>query len=153
MQTLHFKTYEHKIRLQGHNEEIFDVVRKKYVALTPEEWVRQHVLHFLVLEKKYPASLIAVETSIKYNNLNKRVDICVYNNSGLPHIIIECKAPSIPITPQVFQQAAMYNSQIKATYLMLTNGLTHFYCKINYASQKIEMLNELPECNFINPKI
>lgn len=153
MQTLNFNTYIHKIRQNKNGDEIFDFVRKKYVALTPEEWVRQHVLNFLVHEKNYPASLIAVEQSIKYNKLNKRIDVCVYHNNGFPYIITECKAPAISITPQVFQQAAMYNSQIKAKYLMLTNGLTHFYCEIVYTTPQIIMLKDLPACDFITQKI
>jgi len=115
------------------------------VVLTPEEWVRQHILHFLVSEKKYPLSHINVEKQIKLLNTNKRYDIVVFNPNGSIHIIVECKAPTIVISQRVFDQIARYNFVLHADYLFVSNGLDHYYCKMDYEKEKYIFLKEIPE--------
>lgn len=124
--------------------EVFDAFRKKYVLLTPEEWVRQHFAHFLVNTLKVPTTLMAMEKKIIMNGLNRRFDIVVYSKDISPLLIVECKASSVPITQAVFDQAARYNSVLKAPYLLVTNGLIHHACKIDFNKGNIEYLNSLP---------
>lgn len=124
---------------------IFDVIRKKYVLLQPEEWVRQHVLHYLIQIKKYPRSLINVEKQLTVNNLKKRYDVVVYNSDGSINILVECKAPNINLTQASFDQIARYNMQLKANHLMLSNGIEHYYCKMDYDKEKYVFLKEIPD--------
>lgn len=126
---------------------IFDILRKKNVVLTPEEWVRQHYIHFLIKQKQYPKSLIAVEKQLVINNLVKRTDILVFNRNGNPEIIVECKAPQVPINQQTFDQIARYNLQLNATYLVVTNGMHHFYCKMDTKNKTYIFLREIPNYN------
>lgn len=126
---------------------VFDPIRKIYCALTPEEEVRQKVLYYLVEVKKYPAGLIAVEYSIKVNNLPKRCDIVVFNKSGLPEMIVECKAESVPITQKVLDQAIRYYSGLNVNYILLTNGKTMFCYHIDIENKKIEAMREIPDIN------
>lgn len=121
---------------------VFDPLRRQYVALTPEEQVRQKMLYYLVETRKVPSGLIAVEYSIKVNNLPKRADIVIYNNLGEPQMIVECKAETVPITEKVLDQAIRYYSGLKVKYLTLTNGKTMFCYKIT--DGKIETLSEFP---------
>ncbi len=123
---------------------IFDIFRKIYVALTPEEWVRQHFLMWLVNDLEYPAGLIAVETSLKYNQLKKRADAVVYDKKGFPLMLIECKAPQVNITQKTFEQAASYNFIFKTRYLALTNGMEHYCCLIDSGQKKIHFLESIP---------
>jgi hypothetical protein len=124
---------------------IFDSVRRKYVALTPEEWVRQHLINYLVTEKKCPISLISVETPLKYVQMNKRSDVIVYGRNGQPLLLAECKAPEVNITQKVFEQITIYNLTIHAPYLMVTNGLQH-YCLSSQAGEKPAcFLREIPD--------
>ncbi|MES2619155.1 MAG: type I restriction enzyme HsdR N-terminal domain-containing protein [Bacteroidota bacterium] len=122
---LNFKAYNFTIKKDKDNARIFDIVRKKYVVLTPEEWVRQHVIHYLIEEKGYGEGLIAVEKAVKYNNLSKRFDVYVANNDGSPHILVECKAPSVKLSNATLQQAGMYLKELKARYVFITNGIQH----------------------------
>ena len=124
---------------------VFDPIRKIYCTLTPEEEVRQKTLYYLVEIKKYPAGLIAVEYSIKVNNLPKRCDIVVFNKSGLPEMIVECKAETVPITQKVLDQAIRYYSGLNVNYLLLTNGKTMFCYRIDIENKKIEAMREMPE--------
>lgn len=124
---------------------VFDPIRKIYCTLTPEEEVRQKTIYYLVEIKKYPAGLIAVEYSIKVNNLPKRCDIVVFNKSGLPEMIVECKAESVPITQKVLDQAIRYYSGLNVNYLLLTNGKTMFCYRIDIENKKIEAMREIPE--------
>ena len=126
---------------------VFDPIRKIYCTLTPEEEVRQKTLYYLVEIKKYPAGLIAVEYSIKVNNLPKRCDIVVFNKSGLPEMIVECKAESVPITQKVLDQAIRYYSGLNVNYLLLTNGKTMFCYRIDIENKKIEAMREMPDIN------
>jgi type I site-specific restriction endonuclease len=124
--------------------EIFDSFRKKYVLLTPEEWVRQHFAHYLSQTLGVPISLMALEKKIIMNGLKRRFDIVVYSKEITPLLIVECKATSVPVTQAVFDQAARYNSVLKAPYLVVTNGLVHHACKIDFTKANIEYLNSLP---------
>ncbi len=138
-----------KFRLKNSENKtlIFDILRKKNVVLTPEEWVRQHYIHYLIKEKEYPKSLIAVEKQLVINNLVKRTDILVFNRNGNPEIIVECKAPLVPINQQTFDQIARYNLQLNATYLVVTNGMHHFYCKMDTKNKTYIFLREIPNYN------
>jgi len=131
-----------KTQIIDNKTQVFDPLRRQYVALTPEEQVRQMMLHYLVETRKLPAGLIAVEYSIKVNNLPKRADIVVFNNLGKPQMIVECKAESVPITEKVLDQAIRYYSGLKVKYLTLTNGKTMFCYKVE--DGKIEILTEFP---------
>tara|TARA_R110002073_G_scaffold8207_1_gene45709 strand:+ start:146796 stop:147236 length:441 start_codon:yes stop_codon:yes gene_type:complete len=144
MQQLNFSSYSFRLKSSENKTLIFDIVRKKYVVLTPEEWVRQHVIHFLVEEKKYPLSLIAVEKQLKINSLNKRTDIIVFNKLGLHEIVIECKAPTIPVRQNTFDQIARYNLTLKSNYMMVTNGLEHYFCQMDLKNESYLFLKELP---------
>lgn len=144
MQVLNFPTYQFKIKSSENTNYIFDIIRKKYVVLTPEEWVRQHTLHFLIFEKNYPKSLIAVEKQLKVNNLIKRFDVLVFNKNGLPELIVECKSQKIKIAQDSFDQIARYNLNLNAKYLVVTNGLQHYFCKLDHKNQQYKFLKEIP---------
>ncbi|NQY29794.1 MAG: type I restriction enzyme HsdR N-terminal domain-containing protein [Flavobacteriaceae bacterium] len=145
MQELNFPTYTFRFKNSENKLSIFDDIRKKFIVLTPEEWVRQHCVNFLMIEKKYPKSLINVEKELFINGRKKRYDIVVYNSDGTINILIECKAPKIPITQKTFDQIAQYNLTLKADLLMVTNGLDHYYCKMDYANERYHFLKEVPE--------
>ena len=144
MQQLNLPTYKFRIKSTKNKYVIFDIVRKKYVSLTPEEWVRQHLIHYLIEEKKYPISLIAIEKQLIINNLTKRTDILVFNSEGMPEIIVECKAPSVKITQHAFDQISRYNLKLNANYLMVSNGLEHFNCKMDTENETYVFLKSLP---------
>ena len=144
MQTLNLPDAGLRIRSKNEKQEVFDCVRKKFVALTPEEWVRQHFIHYLIHHLSVPVSLIAVEASLHYYQLKKRSDIVVYGKDGKPSLIVECKAPEVAMTQAVFDQVAMYNMTLKVPYLAVTNGLVHFACFIDHSSGKIVFLKEIP---------
>ena len=124
--------------------QVFDVVRKKYFKLTPEEWVRQNFIHYLNIEKNYPMGLMGVERMIKYNNLQTRADIILYNKEGIPTMIVECKAPNVKITQDTFYQIAKYNFKLKVQFLVVTNGLQHFCCEMDYEKNISLFLKEVP---------
>jgi len=144
MEKLNLPQVQFKTKQLGGKVQVFDDVRKKYVALTPEEWVRQHFIHFLINEQKFSAGLVAVEMLVKVNDLSQRADIVLYNRKGKPVIIVECKAPSVPITRAVFNQAARYNTMLKVEYLIVTNGLQHFCAKLLDESGNHELLKAIP---------
>lgn len=145
MQQLNFPTYSFRFKNSENKVSIFDSVRKKFILLTPEEWVRQHVVEFLLVEKKYPKSLINVEKIVKVNGMNKRYDIVVFNPDGSIFLLIECKAPEIKIDQKTFDQIARYNLSLNAQYLMVTNGLNHYFCQMDFENEKYTFLKELPE--------
>ncbi|MCW5910705.1 MAG: type I restriction enzyme HsdR N-terminal domain-containing protein [Cyclobacteriaceae bacterium] len=124
---------------------IFDIIRKKYVVLTPEEWVRQHFVHYLVNELEYPKSLFKVERSLTYNRLQKRSDIIIYNRTGKPWMLVECKAPEIKLTQKAFNQVAVYNMTVGARYIAVTNGMAH-YCfeALTQADSEVKFLETFP---------
>ena len=145
MQKLNLPQYKFKLKNNENKTLIFDKVRKKYFVLTPEEWVRQHYISFLIEEKKYPVSLIAIEKQLTINGLKKRSDILIFNTDGKPEIIVECKAPSVKITQETFDQIARYNLTLKANYLVVTNGLQHIFCKIDTLKESYIFLPEIPD--------
>ena len=133
-----------KTKLVGGTTQVFDVVRKKYFKLTAEEWVRQHFIHYLNTDKKYPFGLMGVEKMVKYNNLSTRADIALYNREGNPNMIVECKSSDVKITQDTFDQIARYNFKLRVKYLVVTNGLQHFCCKIDYQTNEITFLQDIP---------
>jgi len=141
---LNLPKFNFKNRLVDNTIQIFDEVRKGYFKLTPEEWVRQHVVNYLVFHKNYPIGLMQVEKLIKYNKLNTRADLIVNDRDLNPVILVECKAPSVKIGKDAFDQIAKYNFSLKAKYLFVTNGLTHYCCAINYENGKMDFLKEIP---------
>lgn len=144
MQKLNFPEYSFRFKNSENKVLIFDEIRKKFVALTPEEWVRQHVVKFLLDEKKYPKSYINVEKNIKINGLTKRYDIVIFNPDGSIFLLVECKAPEVSITQNVFNQIARYNLKLNAQYLMVTNGLNNYFCQMDFENEKYIFLKELP---------
>lgn len=145
MQQLNLPDYSFKFKEQGARTQIFDAIRKKYVALTPEEWVRQNFLQYLVHDKNFPASLIAVEAGLIYNQMQKRTDVLVYDKQGNPHLMVECKAPEVKITQDAFDQIARYNMIFKVKYLVVTNGLNHFCCQMDYEANTYHYLELIPD--------
>lgn len=144
MENLNLPSYDYKLRKVDEKIYIYDILRRKYIVLTPEEWVRQHFVHFLINQHQYPKSLIKLESSLKYNTLLKRTDIQVYGRDGKLMMIVECKAPYIKLTQNVFSQAAEYNQVLKAEYLTITNGMIYHCCKTNWENMKLEFLKDLP---------
>lgn len=127
--------------------EIFDFIRKKYVALTPEEWVRQHFLQFLVNNKEFPYSLIAVEKGLKLNQMQKRFDAVVYDNKRMPLVLIEFKSPKVALDQNTFDQISRYNLIMKVNYLIISNGLKHYCCRMDYEKKRYYFLKEIPSFN------
>lgn len=142
---LNLPEYPFKITLKESRYFIFDEVRKKHLVLTPEEWVRQHFIQFLILEKKFPKSLIQIEGGLNLNQLQKRSDIVIFNKLGERIMVIECKAPSVKITQSTFDQASRYNSIHKAKWLVVTNGLMHCYAEIDHTTSSFTFIKDLPE--------
>jgi hypothetical protein len=137
--------YTFKTKDQGGKPFIFDPFRKKYVSLSPEEWVRQHVLNFLEKEKNYPKGLIRVESGLDFNSMKKRSDILVFDSLGKPFILVECKAPSVNLNQAAINQASRYNFKYKASILMVTNGLSQYSFQIFWDEEKTERIQEIPE--------
>ena len=133
-----------KTKLVEGTTQVFDQVRKKYLVLTPEEWVRQHFIHYLNQEKNYPLGLMGVEKMMKYNSMKTRADIVLYAADGKPNMIVECKAPNVKITQDAFNQIAKYNFKLQVPLLVVTNGIQHFCCKMDYKISKIKFLEEIP---------
>ena len=142
---LNLPEYSFNISYKNDQAYIFDPVRKKKILLTPEEWVRQNFLQYLVSEKSVPLSLVRVEMSMKLNKRIKRSDIVVFDRLAQAMLIVECKAPEVQITQKSFDQAAMYNIELKVAYLVVTNGLKHYFCRMDYASKSYHFLKELPD--------
>jgi hypothetical protein len=148
MKQLQFPTYSFRFKNSENKVAIFDEIRKKFIIISPEEWVRQNVVQFLLQDKKYPKSHINVEKLLKINNLTKRYDVVVFKPDGNISILVECKAPEVKITQSTFDQIARYNMTLKAEYLMVTNGLNHYFCKMDYDKEQYDFLQELPEYQF-----
>ncbi|MDR1866049.1 MAG: type I restriction enzyme HsdR N-terminal domain-containing protein [Bacteroidales bacterium] len=145
MEALNFPSYPVQTRMTDNKPLIFDLIRKKHVALTPEEWVRQHLIHYLIREKACPASLISVETPLKYAQMNKRSDVIVYERNGTPLLLAECKAPDVPLTQKVFEQIAVYHQTVRSPFLLLTNGLQHYCMAAATAGKPVCFLTEIPD--------
>lgn len=148
MQNLNFPNYSFRFKNSENKVSVFDEIRKKFIVLTPEEWVRQHTIQFLLQEKNYPKSYINVEKLIHVNDIKKRYDVVIYNPDGSIFLLIECKAPEVTITQNVFDQIARYNLTLKAEYLMVTNGLNHYFCQMDFEKEQYLFLKELP--NYTN---
>lgn len=148
MERLNFPEYNFSLAEKDGKPAIFDPVRKKYVNLTPEEWVRQHVIRFMQNECKAPLSLIRVESEFKLFRTTKRFDIAVCDRNGKAVLIVECKAPSVAVTQAVLDQAVRYNMALKVGLLMLTNGLQHIYCQVHPENGVIDIIRELPAYPF-----
>ena len=145
MQPLNFPSYSFRIKNSQNRRYIFDGIRKKFVLLQPEEWVRQHVLHFLVFTRNYPKSLINVEKQLMVNRMKKRYDIVIFNPDGSIFLLVECKAPEVKIDQSTFDQIARYNYQLQSNYLMVTNGLEHYYCQMDHENEKYTFLKDIPD--------
>ena len=145
MTRLNLPPFEIKLRGTKAQPQIFDILRKKYIALTPEDWVRQHFVHFLVEHKGYPAALMANEIQLKVGEKALRADSVLYSRELKPRMIIEYKAPHIPITQKVFDQISIYNMLLHVDYLVVSNGLQHYICKMDYNDKKYLFLEDIPD--------
>jgi len=129
---------------------IFDALRHRWVKLTPEEWVRQNFVRYLVEEKHFPASLISVERSLRFNRQDFRADAVVFSTAGRPLLVIECKAPEVAVSQKVFDQIVRYNVEFQVDFLIVTNGLSHYCCKLDKQNQSYDFLREIPDYREIN---
>ncbi len=145
MTQLNLPFYEFRTSQKDGRTLIFDAYRRRWVKLNPEEWVRQHFVRYLVEEKQYPSALMAIEHSLQINRQVFRADAVVFSTSGKPLLIIECKAPEVKITQKVFDQIVRYNFRFQVDFLIVTNGLSHFCCKIDKTNLTYEFLTEIPE--------
>ncbi|HRP00691.1 MAG TPA: type I restriction enzyme HsdR N-terminal domain-containing protein [Flavobacteriales bacterium] len=143
--TLELPDHGVKTKHGADGPQVFDPVRRRWVALTPEEWVRQHFLNYLVHDLHVPLSLLAVERALTMNGLSKRADIVVHDAHGRPVALVECKAPSVAITQATFEQAARYNTVFKVAHLFVTNGLRHYCCRIEHSTGRVDFLSEMPD--------
>jgi len=145
VQELNFPKFEYRFKSTENKVSIFDVIRKKFIILQPEEWVRQHCIHYLINDKKYPKSLINVEKELTINGLKKRYDIVVFNPNGSICLIVECKSYDVRIDQKTFDQIARYNLALNANYLMVTNGLNHYYCQMDTDVKRYLFLKDIPD--------
>lgn len=144
MQKLNLPQYPIKIKKERGKDFVFDSIRKKYLVLTPEEWVRQNFIQYLIQDKKYPASLIAIEKGLKLNELQKRADALFYKDSK-PHVLMEFKAPNVKITQETFEQISRYNMVFKVPYLIVSNGMDHYCSKIDFQNKSFQFIEEIPD--------
>lgn len=145
MQKLNLPEYSFRIKEESGKQLIFDNIRKKFVVLTPEEWVRQNFIQYLISEKKYPQNLMAVEKQIKVNGKQRRFDLLIYSRNGQPKLIVEFKAPGVKITQDAFDQVVRYNMVLRVEKVIVSNGLQHFACAIDYQKNGFAYLREIPE--------
>jgi type I site-specific restriction endonuclease len=150
MLQLNLPSYTFRIKKQNDKTVIFDSQRKRFVALTPEEWVRQSFIRFLIQEKGYPAAYIAIEKQLNYNGMKKRCDAILYNEDAQPVLIIELKSPNIAISQATFDQVAVYNAKLKVDFFMISNGIEHYCCRVNLENAKYEFFSEIPDFLSIN---
>lgn len=150
MQHLNLPAFTYKLKQSAEQSLIFDLVRRKYVALTPEEWVRQHFLNYLINHLHYPKSLIAVERGTTYHQLAKRTDLCVYGPDRRALLLVECKATSVPVTPEVVKQATLYNKTLQARFVVLTNGLEHYCWEVDTQASLNRPLDRIPDYHELN---
>lgn len=151
MQPLNLPEYPLKTRISALGKtEVFDTNRKKYLLLTPEEWVRQQFIAFLIDHKNFPASLISIEKGLKVNQLQKRFDAVVFDRNRNPQVLIEFKAPQVKITEKTFSQIAAYNLKMKVKYLIVSNGLKHYCCLMDYEKKSFQFLSDIPDFKTIS---
>lgn len=150
MEPLNLPTYSFKIKCLDEKDYIFDIIRRDYFLLTPEEWVRQNFIQYLIHEKNYPVSLIRVEMFFKVNRLSKRGDIVLFDRKGEPLVLVECKSKKVNITQKTFDQIARYNIKFRVNYLIVTNGLKHYCCKMDYSNHSYSFMKEIPGYDEIN---
>src|SRR5665647_339954 len=148
MWQLNLPEYIFRIKKQTDRLLIFDSQRKRYVSLTPEEWVRQHFIRFLIEVKGYPAALLAIEKQLDMNGMKKRCDAILYNNYAKPILIIELKAPNVTISQATFDQVAVYNAKLKVDFFMISNGIEHYCCKVDTENSRYEYLSEIPDYSY-----
>ncbi len=148
-ETLNLPPYALRLRENDGRKVIFDVLRRKYVTLTPEEWVRQHFVHFLINHKHYPQGLLANEVELKVGEKRLRCDTLLYNKQLQPQMIIEYKAPDVAITQRVFNQITVYNMLLHVDYLVVSNGLQHYCCRMDYERNSYEFLRDIPDYQMI----
>ena len=144
MPELNLPSFDKKVIQKEGKPFIFDIIRRQYVALTPEEWVRQHFVHFLIGEKGYPQSLMANEVQLKFNGMSRRCDTVAYDRTLRPRVIVEYKAPTVNITQQVFDQICRYNMVLQVDYLIVSNGLVHYCCKVDNTTHTYTFLRDIP---------
>ncbi len=140
---LNLPTYDYKLQFKRDKPYIFDIIRKKYIRLEPEEWVRQHFVNYMI-QNGYPTGLIKIESGHQFNNLLRRTDIVAYNREAKAYLLVECKSPDVNIDKKVLQQVANYNRTLKAPFLAVTNGLKHFFFRIDFKNSSYQTLTELP---------
>lgn len=145
MQNLNFPKFEFRFQKYQNKIKIFSKLRKKFIILTPEEWVRQHCVQFLIDFKGFSPQLMNEEKKVIINGMSKRYDIIVFNPDGNIKLIVECKSPHVPLTQKTFDQIARYNLSLKSQYLMLTNGINHYFCQLDYNEQTYIFLPDLPK--------
>lgn len=145
MESLNLPTYLFRLKEDKGKKYIFDEIRRRFVLLTPEEWVRQHVVHFLVTLKNFPQSLISIEKGFSHNRRKQRFDLLVYDRKGIPLMLVECKAPAVEINQLAFDQAGRYNNKYKASFLLITNGIKHYCCQIHSTNRQYRFLQDIPD--------
>ena len=145
MITLNLPPYEYSLKREDGKLFILDELRRKYILLTPEEWVRQHFVHHLIHDRNYPKALIKVEGGLKFNSLSKRSDIVIFSREGKPWMLVECKAPDYKLRQSTIEQAATYNHTLRANFIVITNGMTHICCEIDWATGTTRQVSDLPE--------
>lgn len=143
-QKLNLPGYGFRLRNEEGKTKIFDVIRKRFVIVTPEEWVRQNFIQYLIHEKNFPPALMTVEKKVTINNLPQRFDLLVYDRKGKPFLVAEFKSPSVKISQEAFDQAVRYNSRLKVSYVLISNGLQHFICSVDYKTNAVEYLKQIP---------
>ena len=145
MQKLKLPSYSFRIVEKNNTREIYDEIRRKWIRLTPEEWVRQNFIHFLEKEKKFPKSLMAIERKVLINGLSQRFDLLVFDRKGNPLLIAEFKSPDVLINQTTFDQASRYNSGLKAPFFLISNGMVHFVCKLDFENRTTRYISEIPD--------
>ncbi|RLD34085.1 MAG: hypothetical protein DRI72_03630 [Bacteroidetes bacterium] len=152
MQQLNLPTYPVKTRQTGEKTEIFDPIRRRYIVLTPEEWVRQQFIRYLISEKKYPETLISIEKGIKVNQMYKRFDAVISDQTGKPVVLMEFKSPNVRITQKTFEQVAAYNIRLQVQYLIVSNGLKHYCCSVDHEKKTFSFLDDIPDFSVLTTK-
>ena len=150
MDPLNLPTYFFRIKQEKEKKYIFDEIRRRYVLLTPEEWVRQHIVKYLVNVRNFPQMLIAVEKGFQQLKRKQRYDLLIYSRNGDPLMIVECKAPTVEINQNAFDQATRYNVKHRAPYMLITNGRKHYCCHLNLENKQYRFLQEIPDFNEMN---